>query len=145
MPPNNTTENQSQYGTTSPVSPVSQPVLPPAPNPAQPTATNYAAAVFFTLLIVGFTFHLPLMLYVPVMFFCIIAGVLFFRDSLSSKPGPQPIPGHPGLYYAPEGIKKKRNPLMTLLIAIFAVMGFMVLIYVGFIALILISLGSSGV
>ena len=74
-----------------PPQPVAGPQPATSPPPAQTIKPNSnstdAAAVFFTLLIVGFTFHLPGLLYIPVLFFCIVAGVLFFREYIGDKAG----------------------------------------------------------
>lgn len=74
MPPN-----------TQPLPPQPQP-MPPSPQslpPVRAKNTNYAAAVFFTLLIVGFTFDLASLVKIPLVIFCISAGILFFRDLVS--------------------------------------------------------------
>jgi hypothetical protein len=89
---------------------------------------------------------LPSLLYAPVIFFCIVAGVLFFRDTMATRKAPQPVAGQPGVYYAPADIvKKKRNPFIALLLIIFGVIGLAVLAYIGFIILIVVMLGASGV
>lgn len=115
----------------------------PAQPPVKPTTNNYAAAVFFTLLIVGFTFNLPSLLYVPMMFFCAVAGVLFFRDTMAARKAP--AAGQPGVNYAPATATKKRSPLVTALLIIFGVIGVGIILYVGLIVFALIMMGSSGV
>lgn len=122
--------------------PLPQPASQP---PVKPTTTNYAAAVFFTLLIVGFTFHLPSLLYLPVIFFCAVAGVLFFRDTLAARKAAHTAQGQAAYYSASAVPVKKRNPLITLLLIIFGVIGAGIILYVGFIVFILIMLGASGV
>ena len=113
--------------------------------PVKPTMTNYAAAVFFTLLIVGFTFNLPSLLYSPVMFFCAVAGVLFFRDTLAIHKTAQAVQGQYSYYAASAVPTKKRNPLITLLLIILGVIGAGIILFVGFIVFIVIMLGVSGV
>lgn len=112
----------------------------------KPNNTNYAAAVFFTLLIVGFTFHLPSLLYLPVLFFCIAAGIIFFRDTLSARKTPSYVPPPGGVPGSPNpAVKKKRSPLMTLLLIIFGAIGGAIILFVGFIIFAVIMLGASGV
>lgn len=120
--------------------------IPPAPlqPPVKPNSTNYAAAVFFTLLIVGFTFNLPSLLYVPVMFFCAVAGVLFFRDVMAAHKTTQAVQGQSS-YYAVSVPTKKRNPLITLLLVVLGIIGAGIILYVGFIVFVLVMLGVSGV
>lgn len=128
--------------------PVQQPQVAPE---VVPTKVNYAGAAFFTLLIVGFTFRLPIMLYVPVLFFCLVAGIMFFGDILTSrnKPSGAQPPAQPGAVYpAPaEGtpvLKPRYRKLgMAILIAYGIVQG-LALLFVGFIALIIIALSSGG-
>lgn len=143
-----------------PVQPVAN--VPPAPVPApsqpapnvpsvtaapqsvpdvSPSQTNYAGALFFTMLLVGFTFQLPVLLYVPVLFFCVIAGVLFFKDVLASKP--QPAAG-----YTADGlsaVKPQRSKQKTIALVILSVVGIAILLFVAFVAFVLIMIGSSGV
>ena len=139
--------------------PQSQPTISPAPSSViqssqQPAAsvtphkTNYAATVFFTLLIIGFTFQLPTLLYVPIMFFCIAAGILFFRDARANRHTPQAVPGQPGVYYAQASAPaphKRRSLLVKILLIIFGAIGVGIILYIGLIVFVLIMLGSSGV
>lgn len=111
-----------------------------------PTKTNYAAAVFFTLLIVGFTFHLPNLLYVPLIFFCIAAGIFFFKDVLksnrASSPGWQPVTMATTASAQPQ---KKNNMVARILLIIFGVIGLCIVAYASFIILIVILFAKSGV
>lgn len=126
-------------------------VQPPDPQvsaqpPVEPNTTNYAATIFFTLLIVGFTFNLPSLLYIPVIFFCVGAGVLFFRDILATRKTAQAFQGQSSYYAASSSVPaKKRNPLVTLLLVTLGVIGTGIIMYIGFIVFFLIMLGASGV
>lgn len=128
------------------VSPYAQYPVPQAPTqaPVKPNSTNYAAAVFFTLLIVGFTFNLPALLYVPMTFFCIAAGILFFRDVMSGRSAAK-IPQGQAAYYGVSALpQKKRSPWVTALLVILAVIGVGVTIFVCFIVLMIIALSRTG-
>jgi hypothetical protein len=126
----------------------------PIPNQVQqqlpevkPNTTNYAAAVFFTLLIVGFTFHLPSLLYGPVIFFCVVAGVLFFKDILATHKTTHAAADQSVVNYSSSAAvmpPKKRSGFMTLLLVVFGVIGVTVLLYVGFIILVVVMIGASG-
>ena len=107
--------------------------------------TNYAAAVFFTLLIIGLTFHLPLLMYIPVIFFCLVAGIIFFRDVMAEKRSPRLTGAQAAAASPAPAVAKKRNPFLTALIIVFSILGFLVICYVGLIILAVIALGSSGV
>lgn len=160
MQPNNTPP-PSQPAPNMPPAPVQTPPQ-PAPNapptqpiqqtPSQPVTnvspskTNYAGALFFTMLLVGFTFHMSALLYVPVLFFCIAAGFLFFKDVLTSKPQPvqvQPVAGYPDS--GAPAVKPRRSTLKLVLLIIFGLLGTAGILFMAFIAFIMIMLGSSGV
>lgn len=118
-----------------------QTTSPPAPTEVVPTKVNYAGAVFFTLLIVGFTFHLPILLYLPILFFCLVAGIMFFSDALSSR-------GSPSSAQAPAGgtpvFKPRYHKLAMAVLIVFGVMQAIALLFVGFIALLVVALSSGG-
>lgn len=119
-----------------------QSAYPPA-EIVKPKITNYAAAVFFTLLVVGFTFHLPVFLYIPVVFFCIAAGIIFFKDILPEKK-PKLATSQTGSPNTPTTVRKQRSKFQKVLITIAITMGILSIIYVGGIILLFIAIGGSG-
>lgn len=114
-----------------------QTVLPPAVNR---TRVNDAGAVFFVMLIVGFTFHLPLLLELPVLFFCVAAGLIFFRDVIASRSGPVLVQTAAG----PVVVKAKRSTLKLILLIVFGLIGIAIALFVAFIAFIMILFSTSG-
>ncbi len=115
------------------------------PESLKPTKTNYAAAVFFTLLIVGYTFHLPSVLYIPLAFFCIAAGIYFLKDVLASNRAPMPVWQPVGQVAVYPEQKKKMNPYFRVFLIIIGTIGFCIMAYASFIIIALIVLGSSGI
>lgn len=128
--------------------------------PPKAKTSDYVGAVFGTLLVVGFTFKLPMFLYVPLVFFCIAAGILFFKDMLwrrhQQKPGP--VIGQPGQIFIPNSdgtgvtvvqgatfAKRQRSPVVKILLGLLIGGGVFVIGYIGYIALMLIALGIAGV
>lgn len=112
--------------------------MPPA---VRPNSVNYAGGLFFTLLIVGFTFQLPTLLYIPMIFFAVAAGIIFFKDALSGRSIGAKA-GADDAFAKPQ--KGSRRFIVRLLFWAFAVAGLCAVLYIGFIIVILIMLSSSG-
>jgi len=108
------------------------PLTPPEDESVKPSLKNYAGFAFFVSLIVGFTFNLPSFMYLPVTFFCVVAGLLFLTEIFAkekTKLGNGVVIVH------------QRSFLSTFLRVIFTIIGIGVLLIVGLFILIFIAFG----
>jgi hypothetical protein len=113
----------------------------PPPEP-KATRTNILALIMFGVLIIGFTFNLASILFFPLAFFFVGAAIIMARDAAARKNSSQQL-------YDARGnavpMPHRMNLALKVILWAFAAIGISILCYVGFIVLVILMLGASGV
>lgn len=123
-------------GPTPPVPPTQ--VGSPTPAIIKPNSLNYAGFIFFTLLIIGFTFNLAFYMKLPLIIIILISGYVMYKDYFKDKQIvslTQTTNNHAAVV-----TKKQHSMLFRVMRVVLIIFGILGILFVGLILLLVIAL-----